>query len=97
MFNAVFGDSQQLIATMDELEENFYAVFGDEETFTAEFTETIGCHEVTYGGATIVIPKAFEIQTLETADKVVLDDIKVLEIPYTEVSNLSDGLTVIIG
>lgn len=97
MFNAVFGNSQQLTATMDELDEKFYAVFGDAETFTAEFTETIGCHENIYDGATVVIPKAFETQTLETADKVVLDNISVLEIPYTEVSNVSDGLTVIIG
>lgn len=108
MFNAVFGNEQQLVATMDELDEKFhatmgeldekfYALFEENETFNAEFTETIGCHETIYDGSTVVIPKAFQQQSLDTSDKIVLDDITVLEIPYTEVSNLSDGLTVIIG
>lgn len=51
----------------------------------------------TYTGETVVIPKAFENQTLETAFKTVYQDITVTEIPYNEVSNLSGGLTVSIG
>lgn len=50
-----------------------------------------------YEGETVVIPKAFEAQVLETANKTVYDDITVLEIPYTEVSNVSGGFTVSIG
>ena len=46
-----------------------------------------------YTGDTTVIPKAIE-QVLETNHKTVIDDITVLGIPYTEVSNLSGGLTV---
>lgn len=97
MFKAVFDESQQLTASIEDLDEKFYAVFDEVETFTAEFSSTISCHENIYEGETVVIPKAFQDQTLDTSDKVVLDDITVLEIPYTEVSNLSNGLTVIIG
>lgn len=50
-----------------------------------------------YTGETEVIPKAFEETTLETANKSVYQDIRVLEIPYTETSNLSGGYTVSIG
>ena len=47
-----------------------------------------------YTGETIVTPRASEEQVLETAQKTVLDNIVVLEIPYTEVTNPSGGLTV---
>lgn len=50
-----------------------------------------------YDGETVITPKASEEQILDTARKTVLDDIIVLEIPYTEVSNLSGGLTVSIA
>jgi hypothetical protein len=44
-----------------------------------------------------VIPKANETQVLNTKNKLLIDDIKVKEIPYYEVSNDKDGMTVIIG
>ena len=50
-----------------------------------------------YHGATTVTPKANSQTILETADKVVLDDIKVLKIPYWETSNISGGYTVFIA
>lgn len=50
-----------------------------------------------YTGITTVIPKAFESTVLQTANKSVFDNIEVLEIPYTEISNLSGGTTVSIG
>lgn len=50
-----------------------------------------------YTGITTVVPKAFDSTVLETANKSVYDDITVLEIPYTETSNLSGGTTVSIG
>ena len=50
-----------------------------------------------YTGITMVIPKAFESTVLQTANKSVFDNIEVLEIPYTETSNLSGGTTVSIG
>ena len=46
-----------------------------------------------YTGEIVVTPSASE-QSLETAHKVLLDDVTVLQIPYTEVSNLSGGITV---
>ena len=50
-----------------------------------------------YDGATTVTPKADSQTVLETADKVVLDDITVLKIPYWETSNISGGYTVFIA
>ena len=50
-----------------------------------------------YTGTTTVVPKAFLSQILETANKSLYDNIEVLEIPYTETSNLSGGTTVSIG
>lgn len=50
-----------------------------------------------YTGEYIVTPKAFTEQTLETAHKVMSDNVTVLEIPYYETSNLHGGKTVFIG
>ena len=47
-----------------------------------------------YDGNYIVTPKAYSSTILETADKIMRDDVTVLEIPYYEVSNLSGGYTV---
>ena len=66
---------------------------------TAEFGVFTAVHDYTYPiytGAIIVTPHAYE-QTLDTSEKTVMDDITVLEIPYTEVSNPSGGYTVSIG
>lgn len=38
-----------------------------------------------------------ESQTLETKDKLMKEDLVVLAIPYSEVTNLSNGITVTIG
>lgn len=50
-----------------------------------------------YQGDYIVIPKAAEEVTLATADKLLLDDITIKEIPYYQTSNQSGGETVYIG
>lgn len=50
----------------------------------------------TYAGPHEVTPKAAEAQVLETARKVVLQDITVHEIPYWETSNQS-GMTAFIA
>lgn len=52
-------------------------------------------HE-TYNGEYNVIPK-IEEQTLNTSDKLMLDDVKIKAIPFYEVSNPYNGETVIIG
>lgn len=49
-----------------------------------------------YDGAYEVTPSAND-QTLYTAQKLLDSDVKVNKIPYTEVSNNSNGTTVIIG
>lgn len=49
-----------------------------------------------YEGNYIVTPKV-EQQTLKTAQKLMQADILVKEIPYAEVTNLSNGKTVTIG
>lgn len=50
-----------------------------------------------YTGDYIVTPRADEQQELETARKYMNADVVVLEIPYSEVSNLSGGITAKIG
>ena len=50
----------------------------------------------TYTGDYIVIPTAVA-QVLDTDHKLLLDDVTVTAIPYTEVSNPSGGYTVSIG
>lgn len=49
-----------------------------------------------YTGEYVVIPKVIE-QTLETQNKLMLDDVTVKEVPYYETSNTSGGLTVYIA
>ena len=49
-----------------------------------------------YTGEYVVVPKS-STQTLETNDKLMTDDVSVLAIPYTEVTNQSGGYTVSIG
>ena len=61
------------------------------EGVIAKYTAT-----VIYDGDYIVTPKANEEVVLETSNKLLTDDITVLEIPYYETSNVS-GYTVYIG
>ena len=51
----------------------------------------------TYIGETSVTPLAWQTQILETANKTLRDNITILEIPYSSVSNPQDGRTVYIG
>ena len=50
-----------------------------------------------YEGVYEVTPKLYEKTILPTADKNLLEDIRVTKIPYKEVSNLGGGETLIIG
>lgn len=50
----------------------------------------------TYEGEYVVTPKAYEEQVLETANKLMLDNVSVLRVPYFETSNTS-GTTVYIA
>lgn len=50
-----------------------------------------------YDGPHTIVPKKDIQQKLETKDKRMNDNVLVLEIPYSEVSNESGGTTAIIG
>lgn len=49
-----------------------------------------------YTGEYIVTPRVYE-QYLDTDNKVMSDDVTILEIPKSEVENIYNGLTVTIG
>lgn len=51
---------------------------------------------VVYDGATDITPLAYEDQTLYTANKKVLEDIQLRQIPFSRTSN-QDGTTINIG
>lgn len=61
-----------------------------------ELESNPGISAETYSGAYTVTPSSSE-QTLETASKLMEDDVTVKEIPYYDVSNTSGGSTVYIG
>lgn len=50
-----------------------------------------------YGGDYEVVPDVYSAQTLETANKLLKEDIVVRAVPYSETGNSSDGITVYIG
>lgn len=50
-----------------------------------------------YRGEYVVVPKAETETVLETANKIMRDDVTVLKIPYYETSNLGGGYTVFIA
>lgn len=84
---------------MAEWAATFKAVFSEEESeFHACFGEVIEVdhHFDPYPGPYVVIPKAWQDQTLYTENKNMTDDVLVTEVPYTEVSNLH-GTTVSIA
>ena len=50
-----------------------------------------------YGGPYEVTPKAYLDQTLQTAHKLMTDNVTVFKVPYYETSNLFDGKTAYIA
>lgn len=50
-----------------------------------------------YTGSYSITPKANQSQTLDTKNKVLINNITVFEVPYFDVSNNSGGITVTIG
>lgn len=54
-------------------------------------------NNIRYAGDYSVTPKAFENQTLATAQKLLEKDIVINEIPYFETSNDSNGITAYIA
>lgn len=74
--------------------------FLEEETFSSEFNiiEATGsnCNHNLYSGSYEITPSVKK-QTLSTKNKLLSKDITVFEIPYYEVSNVANGVTIIIG
>lgn len=89
-FNVVFEQSgQDFTVDLEQSEQDFMTEFGS-------IQEIIVAGDGNYTGPYEVKPKIVE-QTMPTQNKVMLYDMKVLEIPYYEVSNEQNGKTVVIG
>lgn len=86
----------------------FDVIFEEEGAFNVLFDDKSDCFCIDFGelteiskyefydGEYIVTPDVIA-QYLETDSKVMRDDVTVLAVPYTEVSNPDGGLTAIIG
>ena len=72
--------------------------FSDDGPFSVSFTETISpvVTAEPYAGPYDVVPKT-EGQTLETADKLMVQDVTVQAIPFYKTSNQSGGYTATIA
>jgi hypothetical protein len=64
--------------------------------FKVESAVTVGASGESYDGSYVVIPEVKE-QQMKTKNKYMTDDVTIEAIPYAEVSNTSDGITVTIG
>lgn len=70
----------------------------DQFIFDGEYGSFIEVsHHDTYKGEYVVTPKVEEETLLATNGLLMTDDVRVLEIPYFETINDSDGYTVYIG
>lgn len=89
----VYGELHGTLTTQGRLQGS---LVGDHHKIQGSLTipNTPGLE--TYTGAYEVTPLPFEAQTLRTKNKLMGDDVVVLEIPYFETSNVS-GTTVYIG
>ena len=72
-------------------------VLGQPPTVSGAITVPQAVGVPLYDGTYEVTPMAHMEQVLETSGKRLIDDVTVLEIPYTAVANLYGGKTVTIG
>jgi hypothetical protein len=100
-------ESKILTGSIEVSEENFGVLCGtvSEESgltgtvnskWNVSGTVTIDGGREKYTGSYEVTPRADE-QILDTANKIMSDDVTIKEIPYAEVTNPAGGITVIIG
>jgi uncharacterized protein YaaQ len=68
----------------------------DKKSGNVNLTAPSGNTYPLYAGETTVIPKV-EKQELETKNTILKENITVVEIPYTEVSNVIGGTTIVIA
>lgn len=85
-------------ARFEEVGSTFRVSFEEDGQFSTDFGDVIEVehHYDPYPGPYIVIPKAWQDQTLATNGKNMEDDVMVTEVPYVEVSNVY-GTTVSIA
>ena len=89
-FDIEFNENDMsLDVEMKEKMEPFCLDFGDIQTVTKAYDEY-------YDGDYEVTPK-ITLQTLETKNKIMTDDVVIKGIPYFETSNESGGNTIYIG
>ena len=85
--------------TLEQSSEDIDVEFDSNDDFDADFGEVIEMlpEDIPlYKGEYTVKPKTTE-QELETAGKLMQDDVKILSIPFFSVGNTSGGNTVYIG
>lgn len=86
-----------ITVTFEEVTERFaFQFYERNETFETEFQDLYLERRQRYSGAYTVTPEVTQ-QVLETAEKVMEEDLVVKAIPYFEVSNEAGGSTVYIG
>lgn len=95
-----FDDAQSIVGGFGD-SKGFVGTFGNSDGFTGSFGKgsiivVHGDYPI-YDGATDITPKANEQTVLETAEKLVLQDITVFEVPYFQVSNPQGGNTAYIA
>lgn len=89
------NNTDTLDVEINDVESLDFDLSGDEVLEFTVFTPHALDVDV-YDGDYEVTPKTYS-QTLETAHKLMQEDVTILEIPYFETSNDSDGLTVYIA
>ena len=83
-------------ATFKELE-HLKASFREDGAFFAKFGEFHAVVPDPYTGEYVITPMAWNEQTLECANKTMLEDVVVLRVPYYETHNTTNGLTAYIA
>jgi len=77
--------------------EELILVLDGEEELVLTIEDAVGSYVPPYEGEYEVTPLAFEETELQTDGKRMTQNVRVLEIPYSSVSNPQDGRTVNIG
>ena len=91
---------EPILLDVDVSVEEYELELSGDESFDIDLDTAIIINTIAgdhYQGAYIVTPKVGEQTVLATTNKVMDDDVTVLEIPYNSVSNPSGGNTFTIG
>lgn len=78
--------------------QNIKLQFDESNQFAADFGEVyVTTEDVEYYSGSYQVTPTTEDQVLKTKEKLMLNDLTVCAIPYSEVSNLAGGKTAAIG